>query len=135
MKLLSACLYCNKKKDCPESVGAHSFLDSCFEAENEHIRDALKNLQVLSKYHIPVEVLQKVNGVAGVLIEQEGNMEKLARRISMGGCAAVCLHGGPCRYETDQTFKECFECEDPCPCRDCFDGEKFKLDWSKTHET
>ena len=136
MKTVSACLYCDKKKNCPESVQAHNFLDSCFEAEDKAIRAAVKDLQSLSKIALKVDVLQKVNGVAELLVEQSGNMKQLAQKIITDGCASVCFHGGePCRYEKEQNPKECFDCEEPCPCRDCWDGEKLKIDWSKLNET
>lgn len=134
MKTLSACLYCSKKKDCAESVQVHSFLDSCFEAEEETVRVAVKDLQVLSKITLPVEVFEKTNKVAELLVNQARQMKKLAQKLITDACASVCLHGGSCRYENEQNPKECYDCDEPCPCRDCWDGEKLKLDWSKIIE-
>lgn len=135
MKVLTACLYCNKKKSCAESVKAHSFLDECFEAEQENIREALKDLGMLSKITLPVEVFEKCEGVAGVLVDQAAKMKKLAQMLITDACASVCLHGGPCIYENEQEPKDCFDCEAPCVCYDCFDGKNFKIDWSKLNET
>lgn len=127
----TACIYCNKKKNCLESVKACSFLDECFEAEDESIREALKDLGMLSKITLPVEVFEKTNSVAELLVEQSAKMKKLAQKIITDGCASVCFHAGEsCEKET-----ECFACEEPCPCRDCWDGEKLKIDWSKLNET
>lgn len=135
MKVLTACLYCDKKKECPDSVKTHSFLDECFEAEDENIREALKDLVMLSKITLPVEVFEKTNSVAGVLVDQAAKMKKLAQMIITDACASVCLHGGPCIYENAPNPKECFDCESPCVCYDCFDGKNFKIDWSKLNET
>lgn len=135
MKALTACLYCEKKKDCPESVQAHSFLDECFEAEQENIREALKDLVMLSKITPSVEVFEKTNSVAQLLVEQSEKMKKLAQMLITDACASVCLHGGPCIYENTPNPKECFDCESPCVCYDCFDGKNFKIDWSKLNET
>lgn len=135
MKALTACLYCNKNKDCADSVTAHSFIDSCFEATEESVRSAIKDLQMLSKITLPVEVFQKTNDVAELLVDQAAKMKKLAQMIINDACASVCMHGGPCIYENEQEPKECFDCEAPCVCYDCFDGEKFKIDWSKLNET
>ncbi len=135
MKALTACLYCNKKNECPDSVKAHTFLDECFEAEDENIREALKDLGMLSKITLPVEVFEKTNSVAQLLVEQSAKMKKLAQMLITDACASVCLHGGPCIYENAPNPKECFDCESPCVCYDCFDGKNFKIDWSKLNET
>ena len=263
MKALTACLYCNKKKECPDSVKSHTFLDECFEAEDENIREtvallsrqinvhkmklnstpfemiksgektielrlydekrqqvntgdkivfsnnangeilnttvvklhrfntfnelykslpllkcgytsknvdkatpsdmeqyysveeqnkygvvgielcrpkqitdeALKDLGMLSKITLPVEVFEKINSVAQLLVEQSAKMKKLAQMLITDACASVCLHGGPCIYENAPNPKECFDCESPCVCYDCFDGKNFKIDWSKLNET
>ncbi len=135
MKALTACLYCEKKNNCADSVKTHSFLDECFEAEVETVRTAIRDLQMLSNIALPVEVFQKTNGVAELLVEQAAKMRKLAQMIITDACASVCLHGGPCIYENKQNPKECFNCEEPCPCSECWDGEKFKIDWSKLNET
>lgn len=134
MKALTACLYCKKKKECEESVQSHSFLDSCFEVTEENLAAAIKDLQVLSRISLPVDVFEKANNVAGFLVEQSEKMKKLAQMIITDGCAGVCVHGGPCPHENEDNM-ECFNCEDPCPCQDCFDGEKIKIDWSKLNET
>lgn len=133
MKALSACLYCSKKKDCAESVQKHSYLDSCFEAEEETVRAAVKDLQVLSKITLPVEVFEKTNKVAELLVNQAQQVKKLAKKIITDGCPTICLHGGPCPYDNNENVG-CFNCEDPCPCRDCWDGEQLKIDWRKINE-
>ncbi len=135
MKALTACLYCNKKKECPGSVKAHSFTDSCFKAEDEGIRAAIDDLRSLLKLCPNIEAAEKINGVAETLLEYPKKMKKLAQMLITDACASVCLHGGPCIYENAPNPKECFDCESPCVCYDCFDGKNFKIDWSKLNET
>lgn len=118
MKTLSACLYCAKKKECTDSIKSHSFIDSCYVPENGSLADAIM-------------LLHKANDIAELLIKQSISVTKLAQKIITDGCASVCFHAGEsCEKET-----ECFACEEPCPCRDCWDGEKLKIDWSKLNET
>ncbi|MBR2410156.1 MAG: hypothetical protein IKB08_00365 [Clostridia bacterium] len=138
MKALTACLYCNKKKNCPESVGAHSFLDSCFEAEDKSIREAIEPLVELRRITAPVEIYEKVNRIIELIIslkeeaeEKHRKLEKAIRYIGSDNCELVCVHGGePCNKDT-----ECFCCDSPCVCRDCKECEKFEMDWSKLNET
>ncbi len=131
MKALTACLYCKKRKECTDSVKAHSFTDSCFKAEDEGIRAAIDDLRSLLKLCPNIEAAEKINGVAETLLEYPKKMKKLAQRVHTDGCASVCFHGGEaCEKET-----ECFNCEEPCPCRDCWTAEKFSLDWSRLNET
>lgn len=131
MKALSACLYCNKKKDCAESVQAHTFSSPCFSYDDENIGAALKKLQSLSELRLNVNISSITNSIAELLIKQSISVTKLAQKIITDGCASVCFHAGEsCGKET-----ECFACEEPCPCRDCWDGEKLKIDWSKLNET
>lgn len=128
MKALTACLYCDKKKECPGSVKAHSFLDECFEAEDENIREALKDLGMLSKITLPVEVFEKTNSVAQLLVEQSAKMKKLCNYIAYGNCELVCVHANeyPCT-----SIIQCYECDEKCNCRDCKDFSKFEINWDK----
>lgn len=131
MEVLSACLYCKKKKECLESVTAHSFLDSCFVTENEAIRAAVEHFRELSTVVLPFEIYDKVNSIIGIIIAQQKKIEKAAHYLCLDNCELVCIHGGdPCVKET-----ECFCCDEPCICRDCKDSEKFEIDWSKLDET
>ena len=123
MKTLSACLYCVKKKECLKSAGAHSFMEMCFVPEDKTLREAMTNLQLAVRLALPADIWDKSDKVAAVLINQSENARKLAQKVITDGCAAVCDHGGPCPYDAADNV-ECFTCEDPCPCKDCFNGEK-----------
>ena len=126
MKALTACLYCNKKKECAESVKAHTFLDECFVCEYETIRDAVKDLQVLSRITLPVEVFQKTNKVAELLVEQAEKMKKLAHYIAEENCEKYCVNSNV--FCTEKV--SCSECKAPCGCGECKDMSNFSLDWS-----
>ncbi len=116
MKSLSACLYCEKKKDCPDSMQAHTFSDPCFSYEDKNIEDALKKLQALSELRLKVDISAITNSIAEILLKRSGNETKLAQKIITDGCASVCFHGGGhCPYE-ERDDVECFSCEEPCPC-------------------
>ena len=130
MKALSACLYCAKKKDCVQSTGANSFMDICFVPEDKAARESVKNLQFAVRLALPSDIWDKCNRVAYEIVKHEDDIRKLARKLITDGCVAVCAHGGPCPYDAADNV-ECLTCEDPCPCKDCFDGEKIKIDWSR----
>ena len=134
MKALRACLYCSKRKDCAVSVIPHTFSDRCFSYEDKDIEAALKKLQALSELRLKVDISSITNSIAEILLKRSRNETKLAQKIITDGCAGVCFHGGSCPYE-ERDNAECFSCEEPCPCRDCWDGEKLKIDWSKLNET
>ncbi len=122
----TACIYCNKKKNCLESVKACSFLDECFEAEDEGIREALKDLGMLSKITLPVEVFEKTNGVAELLVEQAEKMKKLCNYIAEENCEKYRVNSNVfCKEEVS-----CSECKTPCGCGECKDMSNFRLDWS-----
>ena len=126
MKALTACLYCNKKKECPDSVKAHTFLDECFEAEDESIREALKDLVMLSKITLPVEVFEKTNSAAELLVEQAERMKKLAHYIAEENCEKYCVNSNV--FCTEKV--PCAECKSHCGCGECKDMSNFRLDWS-----
>ena len=134
MKTLSACLYCVKKKECLKSAEAHSFMEMCFVPEDKTLREAMTNLQLAVRLALPADIWDKSDKVAAVLIKQSENARKLAQKVITYGCAGVCAHGGSCPYECEDNT-ECLNCEDPCSCQGCFDGEKIKIDWSKLNET
>lgn len=125
MKALTACLYCEKKKECGASIKAHSFLDECFEAEDDGIRAALEDLRMLTKIALPVEIFEKCDGVAGALVELSEKQRKLCHYIAEENCEKYCLNSKMfCQAEVT-----CDECNDPCGCRDCREMSNFRLDW------
>ncbi len=126
MKALTACLYCEKKGECVESGQVHSFLDECFEAEEETVRAAIRDLQMLSKITLPVEVFQKTNGVAELLVEQASKMKKLAHYIAEENCEKYCVNSNVFCIEK----VPCSECKSHCGCSECTDMSNFRLDWS-----
>lgn len=135
MKTITACLYCNKKKNCPESVGAHTFLDSCFEAEDKSIREAIEPLVDLRRISAPVDIYEKVNRIIELIIslkeeaeEKHRKMKQLSDYIASSGCELICAHAReyPCT-----SVIHCYECDEMCFCRDCKDYEKFELNWDK----
>lgn len=127
MKALTACLYCEKRKECGASIKAHSFLDECFSVSDEGIRAALEDLRMLTKIALPVEVYEKCEGVAFSLVEQRQKMKTLAQILIEADCERYCIHSSV--LCSDDVL--CDECRKPCRCRDCEDCENFELDWSK----
>ncbi|MBR3767552.1 MAG: hypothetical protein IKL10_04845 [Clostridia bacterium] len=131
MKALTACLCCNKQKDCAESVQAHSFIDSCFEASDESIRAAIKDLQMLSRITLPVEVTTKTNDIIELLVDQSQKLKKLAHYIAEENCEKYCKKSNIwCRDE-----ENCTSCKKPCGCINCEDMSNFELDWGAVYET
>ena len=138
MKALSACFYCTKKKECADSVHAHSFMDACFKAEDEDIRAALEDLHLLPKIALPAEVSEKINGVAETLLEQSMKISDLQKKLNQiqkyiadGGCELICRNAReyPCT-----SIIECYECDELCECRECKDNSKFIINWDKLAE-